>query len=283
MDYLQILKNLGATLPLYAVLFLGATLLVFISRGTTAWTGDKLRSGIANISLILFNSLFGWVFLLPLLPLINLVDAPNFPSLGQEFCSSIPLPLTVLILLFAYDFVIYWVHRIMHVSYLWPVHAIHHSDTDMHFLTWGRTHPLETCLINLGLLVGLSWMGLSVADIVAAKLIRDIHQSYVHSNVDWDHGPFKWLITSPQLHRWHHVDLIEAYDKNFASIFPVYDKLFGTYYFPGSAVDKPTGFPETPKNDVIKLLAFPFLTWVKMFTVSKKQQEHKDASVRRTS
>ena len=37
---------------------------------------------------------------------------------------------------------------------------------------------------------------------------------------------------SPAYHRWHHAADEEGIDKNFAGIFPVWDVLFGTAYFP---------------------------------------------------
>jgi len=58
--------------------------------------------------------------------------------------------------------------------------------------------------------------------------------------------------------------VVEAYDKNFASIFPFIDKMFGTYYYPGTAVNVPTGFPGTPKNDFVALICYPFTEWYRM-------------------
>ena len=78
------------------------------------------------------------------------------------------------------------------------------------------------------------------------------------------------LLVSPRFHRWHHVDLPEAYDKNFASIFPFFDLAFGTYHDPEPSVDKPTGFEGGPGNDVIKLLTYPFTAWIAMAHTYRK-------------
>ena len=97
-----------------------------------------------------------------------------------------------------------------------------------------------------------------------AALIKGLHQYYVHSNIDWNHGPFKMLLVSPQFHRWHHAAEEAAWDKNFASIFPFLDKIFGTYYYPGTAVNTPTGFEGTPGHDIVELLFYPFKEWSRM-------------------
>jgi len=82
------------------------------------------------------------------------------------------------------------------------MHAVHHSDTELNFLSWSRGHALEQSFIAIGVLLGSSWL--------------------------------KYIIASPQYHRWHHAEKEEAWDKNFASIFPFLDVLWGTYYYPHS-------------------------------------------------
>ena len=56
---------------------------------------------------------------------------------------------------------------------------------------------------------------------------------YVHMDLDWTHGPLRYVIASPRLHRRHHADVPEAYGKNLANVFPFYDVMFGTDYVPG--------------------------------------------------
>jgi len=53
---------------------------------------------------------------------------------------------------------------------------------------------------------------------------------WIHSNIDWDMGPLKWVINGPYLHRWHHAR--EVHDVNFATKFAFWDWLLGTAYLP---------------------------------------------------
>ena len=44
-------------------------------------------------------------------------------------------------------------------------------------------------------------------------------------------GPLEWLIASPAFHHWHHTALAPL-DRNYASVLPWMDRIFGTYFLP---------------------------------------------------
>jgi len=250
----------------YVALFIVFTALAFLTRGKDAlkWSPDLRMSAFVNVGMLHFNGLIGILFVGIYVGVKAGYEALNLPQVPKEFWDGVPTPLVWLSLLFVYDMSIYWIHRWMHNGWLWPMHAVHHSDTELHFLSWSRGHALEQIVIASFVFIGSAWLGLSIAEVFALAFVKSIHQYYVHSNIDWDHGPFKLLLASPQYHRWHHADVVEAYDKNFASIFPFIDKVFGTYYYPGTAVNVPTGFPGTPKNDFVALICYPFTEWYRM-------------------
>ena len=101
--------------------------------------------------------------------------------------------------------------------------------------------------------------------------VMALHQYYVHSNLDWSHGIFKKIIVSPNFHKWHHADIPDAYDKNFASIFPFYDILFKSYFCPGSAKTVPTGFNGNPGDQFGALILHPFKQWSLMISSFAKK------------
>ena len=103
-------------------------------------------------------------------------------------------------------------------------------------------------------------------------LTTKLHNMYVHINVDWDHGPFRYVIASPRMHQWHHADLPRAYGKNLANIFPVFDLVFGTYYVPGPCKEA-FGVQGAPENDVVQLTLFPFAEWGRMVLRAVGQQK----------
>jgi sterol desaturase/sphingolipid hydroxylase (fatty acid hydroxylase superfamily) len=47
------------------------------------------------------------------------------------------------------DFLGYWQHRLFHGRSLWPFHAIHHSSTDLDWLSSVRLHPVNDVVSRL--------------------------------------------------------------------------------------------------------------------------------------
>lgn len=151
----------------------------------------------------------------------------------QAFMTGLPIWAQVVVLIFAADFVQYWIHRAYHeVPWLWGLHAVHHSAEHMDWIAGSRTHILQTLfdrtLVFLPLyLLGPSKEALDVYVVYAAFLAV-----FIHSNVSIPMGPLKWVITTPQFHHWHHSSDRPAIDTNYAAYLPLYDKLFGTFHMP---------------------------------------------------
>lgn len=241
--------------------------MAFIARREDAlnWDLDLLKSARVNWSFIVTNSLLAPIVLALVLFADNWFRGSGIPRISEEYWLFAPAIVPALVALVAADFVDYWSHRLRHVSFLWPMHAVHHSDTQMHYLTWYRAHIIEMVVIQGGYVLLATWMGAAPAAVMGVVLFRAFHQQYVHMNVDWSHGPLKWILASPRFHRWHHADHRDAWDKNFSSIFPIWDHLFGTYYCPGPC-NEPLGFPGNPGENFIKLMVFPFKEWGRMLS-----------------
>ena len=58
------------------------------------------------------------------------------------------------------------------------------------------------------------------------------HSAFVHANLSWTLGPFKYVLATPVFHRWHHTALEQGGNTNFAGTFPLWDILFGTFRMP---------------------------------------------------
>ena len=247
-----------------AVVFTG---LAFLSRGRAAlhWPKSLRQSALTNFLMVQFSSLKGALYLVLIAPLSVLYGWLHLPVLDAAVWVGVPLVVKALVALLMYDFSLYWVHRMLHTSVLWPAHAVHHSDPELHFLSWSRGHFTEHMVIAGCLVFTSSWMGFRPEEIAGLALIQGLHQYYVHARLDWDHGIFRDVLVSPQMHRWHHANVAAAYDKNFASVFPVFDRMFGTYYNPGSANHVPTGIEDEPPNDFVTQTLYPFRKWGEMW------------------
>jgi len=134
----------------------------------------------------------------------------------------------------------YWGHRWTHeVPFLWRFHSVHHSAEHVYFLTSSRAHPIDNVFIRLCGLIPAYILGVaspltptgSLVPVLIV-LIATTWGFFIHSNLRWRLGPFEWLISTPAFHHWHHT-LREPRDRNYASMLPVMDWIFGTYYLPG--------------------------------------------------
>lgn len=158
------------------------------------------------------------------------------------------------------DLLSYWSHRLFHRSpRLWPIHAVHHSSTELDWLSSVRVHPLNDAVNKVLPVVPLFFIGFR-GDVLAGFVpFITLYALLLHANVPWSFGPLKYVIASPTFHRWHHAAEAEAIDKNFAGLFPVWDLVFGTFYMPAGRVPERFGVPDTPVPDgLLRQLVYPF-------------------------
>lgn len=167
---------------------------------------------------------------LPVIALFGL-DATTLKN-GHGLLSHQPLWLQGLEVFVIGDFLGYWQHRLFHARHLWPFHAVHHSSTELDWLSSVRLHPINDIGARLIQAVPLLALGFNLTPVALYAPVTTFYAIMVHANVRWDLGPFRALFASPAFHRWHHTKADEGQDKNFAGAFPLWDILFGTYYMP---------------------------------------------------
>jgi len=151
----------------------------------------------------------------------------GFGPLGAQ-----PLWLQALEIYVLVDFIGYWTHRLFHSGRLWPFHAVHHSSEDLDWLGSVRVHPVNDLVNKMAQAAPLILLGFNPYVTLSTAPFFTLYAIFLHANVNWDFGPLRSVIATPVFHRWHHSKDREAWDKNFAGLFPFWDILFGTYYMP---------------------------------------------------
>jgi sterol desaturase/sphingolipid hydroxylase (fatty acid hydroxylase superfamily) len=132
----------------------------------------------------------------------------------------------------------YWGHRLMHtVPFLWRFHAIHHSPEHIDFLVNSRAHPIDLtfgrlCAFFPLIVLGLAQPTSAAGNIIPAlvMLIGTAWAFFIHANIWWRLGPLEWVISTPHFHHWHHA--MEPANRNYASMLPILDRIFGTIHLP---------------------------------------------------
>ncbi|HEX4709053.1 sterol desaturase family protein [Phenylobacterium sp.] len=159
------------------------------------------------------------------------------------------------------DFFGYWRHRAQHSRWLWPAHAVHHSDTRLTWFSLERMHPIDRAGSLLDMVL-LSALGLPVWALAANALVRHYYGYFVHADLPWTLGKAGWVINSPVMHRWHHARDVEGSGHNFATVFSVWDRAFGTYYQPGPCA-VPLGVREDMGDGALGQYAHPLKVWAR--------------------
>ena len=177
-------------------------------------------------------------------PLIALLHPqPLLPALGGRFLPR-PVALVVDVVLAAMigDLIYYWYHRFQH-RFLWRFHAMHHSLREMN--GFSNYHHFSEALMRT-LLCGVPTL-LLVNDMYAVPIVGTLiafQGYYLHSSTRLHLGSLGRFVVDNRFHRIHHSLQKEHFDKNFAIVTTLWDRLFRTAWFP-----KPEEWPETGVAD----------------------------------
>lgn len=159
--------------------------------------------------------------------------SPRFVLESLYWLQSLPSAVRILLALALVDFVLYWIHRAQHrFDVLWRTHAWHHSIERLYWFSGFRTsfmHSLFYNLVQTG--VPMLVFRLTPLEIGAAYALGLFIQFWQHTNLRPEIGALRHLVITPQYHRIHHA-ASDFRGRNFAFVFPVWDRLFGTQVDP---------------------------------------------------
>src|SRR5581483_5437326 len=123
---------------------------------------------------------------------------------GHGPLAGLPLPVQMVIFLVGEDIILYWAHRVFHGRTMWKYHAVHHSSEELEWISAARFHPVELFLRSVTADVIMLLIGISPNVLVVLGPLTIAHSAFVHANLNWTLGPFKYVIAGPVFHRWHH-------------------------------------------------------------------------------
>jgi sterol desaturase/sphingolipid hydroxylase (fatty acid hydroxylase superfamily) len=197
---------------------------------------------------------------------VNCIQWLNNHEIGMFYLVELPLWLKLVLGVMMFDFVNYWFHRTAHrAPVLWRFHRVHHSDIRMDASTNLRSHPVELLLyFGLSNVVAAAIFGLDVMSLGVFFLIITPYVFLEHSNIKfpaWLDKSVGLIFTTPNIHKVHHEQDQYYTDSNYADIFIIWDRLFGTYKY------KPTSeikfglkeFDDDKKQTFWYLMRSPFI------------------------
>ena len=223
----------AASIPLFFAL-IGIELGVSKIRGRASY---RLSDSISDLSLgilsqltglgitLMTYALFAWVS--ANLSVQQLFPLPSWPS-GSPWRSAAAFAswATVFVLV---DLCYYWSHRLSHrVHILWAGHVVHHSSEEYNLtvaLRQSSLHGLFTWAFYMPLaLLGVPWVMFAVC-----HGLNLIYQFWIHTREVGRLGPLEWFMNTPSHHRVHHGVNPKYQDRNYAGVFILWDRLFGSF------------------------------------------------------
>ena len=147
------------------------------------------------------------------------------------------------------DFKYYWWHRASHrIRWLWADHVQHHSSQHYNLSTALR-QPWTSALAP-GFVISLPMVliGFPVPMLAFVGGINLVYQFWIHTEVigkmpRW----YEALMNTPSHHRVHHATNARYLDANYAGVFIIWDRMFGTF-----VAERPD---DPPRYGIVKNLA----------------------------
>ncbi|WP_126973877.1 sterol desaturase family protein [Gynurincola endophyticus] len=231
---MEILDKILSINPNYVIIALLAVFFTLEQLSGTPFSFKKrghhlFQNMLFQITLVLLNIFFVSIQ-------VYCIEWLNDHQIGLLYFVALPFWIKLLLSVMLYDFTTYWIHRASHkIPLLWRLHRVHHSDTTMDSSTTFRFHPLELILIyQTGNIITAGVFGTDVTSMALYYLIIYVFFFFEHSNLkypSWLNHTLGLLFVMPDHHRVHHHQEQFYTDSNFADIFIIWDRIFGTYKF----------------------------------------------------
>ncbi len=134
------------------------------------------------------------------------------------------------VLLFGVDLAYYWFHRASHrINVVWAGHVVHHQSEEYN-LTVALRQSWMVKVAESVFYWPLAIAGFPPAMFLAMTTLNTIYQFWIHTRIVGKLGPLEWFMNTPSHHRVHHGIDPKYIDKNYAGVFIVWDRLFGTFH-----------------------------------------------------
>ena len=171
------------------------------------------------------------------------------------------------VLLFVDDFAYYWFHRFSHeVRFFWNFHVVHHSSNHYN-LSVAVRQSWFSGIAHWIFYIPVAFLGFPLWAFVTMHGFNLVYQFWIHTPYIARLGFLEQVLNTPSHHRVHHGVNEDYLDKNYAGIFIIWDKIFGTF----------VGENEKVKYGIIKPLSsynplwINSHAWAEMFEVMKNK------------
>ena len=138
--------------------------------------------------------------------------------------------ITWILAMFGTDHGYYWAHRMMHeVNIIWATHQVHHSDQDFNLAT-GMRQGLFQRYFTWPFYLPMALVGIPTEFFITHQGLSLLYQFWIHTEiVDGLGDTLNYIMNVPKHHQVHHGRNPYCVDKNYAGVFIIWDRLYGTF------------------------------------------------------
>lgn len=198
-----------------------------------------------------------------------LASAKHALGITTAWAMHLPFVVQVALALFLIEFGQYWLHRLMHNSFLWWTHAPHHHITQLNAAKGLVGNPLELFLVSLSV---IALFDLRKDATFCALNILGVVSTFAHANVR-NTAPrwYSYIFTTIEAHSLHHSVPYNDTRCNYANSLILIDRLFGTFREGESTV---VGQDDRKRLSILQQFMFPLRPLIAMI----KEKPGKSAS-----
>lgn len=169
---------------------------------------------------------------LPLLSEFALAQLAQERGWGLFNALALPPIWAIPLSFLACDLCGYAFHRASHrVAWLWRLHRVHHSDSDMDLTTYFRSHPLEVATALAIKYVLILALGLYPLALLIYGVTKQVTMTLGHANIVPRPRLSRlasMLFVAPAFHQLHHSAHRPETDSNYGEVLTIWDRLLGT-------------------------------------------------------
>ncbi|WP_298420396.1 sterol desaturase family protein [uncultured Kordia sp.] len=137
---------------------------------------------------------------------------------------------TIIACIILADFAYYWEHRMMHrIGIGWATHTVHHSSPHFNMSVAYRFGPFDA-ILPIAFSLPLVMLGFDPILVLLSEVFVQVFQTLLHTEIIGKlTKPVEYIFNTPSHHRVHHGSNRQYWDKNYAGIFIIWDRLLGTF------------------------------------------------------
>ncbi|MEM7086741.1 MAG: sterol desaturase family protein [Bacteroidota bacterium] len=137
---------------------------------------------------------------------------------------------TIICCILLADLSYYWEHRMMHrIGIGWATHTVHHSSPHFNMSVAYRFGPFDAILPILFSLP-LVLLGFDPILVLLSEVFVQVFQTLLHTEIIGKlTKPVEFIFNTPSHHRVHHGSNRQYWDKNYAGILIIWDRMLGTF------------------------------------------------------